>query len=114
VFVVMRFYSLILLLPAVLSAADATLVADAFVRSTSGQANFGSSSDLQVSSTTRSLLRFALPPIPAEATLHQARLTLFVNRLQRAGALDVARVGSQWAELEVINANFPALGENVA
>lgn len=92
---------------------EGTLLADATVR-TQGQANFGGHKDLLVDSSSRTLVRFALPALPAGAGLHQARLVLFVNRIQRVGSIQVRRVAGTWAESTVNQSSMPTLGTAVA
>ncbi len=96
------------------AATEAVLVADSSVRNNAGRMNAGAHKDLLVDGMNRSLVRFSLPALPAGATVHQARLILFANRLQRAGSVDVLRVTSAWEELSVNSAAFPTLGGTVA
>ncbi len=88
--------------------------ADAYVDSTKPNTNFGGASELDVSwdgkiYVTRSLARFSLVSIPADATIEKATFGLY---LQSGGGatpvlIDVGRVLSSWKESSVTYANAP-------
>lgn len=100
--------------PPTIAGIEATLAADTTVRNNPGQANFGNHQDLVVDSMSRALLRFTLPTLPPGATLQQARLILFTNRVQRSGSMNVLRVTAPWAEASVNASSFPSLGDTIA
>src|ERR1700761_6721966 len=94
--------ALILTVPA--RANDVQLVADAHVVSLFPTVNFGSVSNLYVGNGSFALLQYDLSNLPSgtiSAQVTRANLTLFVNRINVAGAVDIAAVQSGWNETGV-------------
>ena len=94
-------------------AIDLPAVADATVRTAQPASNFGALPQLQVDSDTRALIRFDLTPLPPGATpasIAQATLRLYVNRVTSPGGIVFSRVESPWAESSITAANMPQLG----
>ena len=106
--------SLLLAVPA--RANTVQLVADAHVVSSFPTVNFGSVSNLYVGSGSFALLQYDLSNLPSGTIASQvtrANLTLFVNRVNVAGAVDIAAVQSSWTELGVTYNTAPTLGAPV-
>jgi Collagen triple helix repeat (20 copies) len=105
---------LVLALPAY--ATDVQLVADAHVVSLFPTVNFGSVSNLYVGNGSFALLQYDLSNLPSgtiAAQVTRANLTLFVNRVNVAGAVDIAAVQSGWSELGVTFNTAPTIGATV-
>src|SRR6201985_1683563 len=105
--------SLALMLAMPARATDAPLVADAHVVSLFPTVNFGTVSNLYVGNGSFSLLQFDLSNLPSgtiAAQVTRANLTLFVNRVNVGGAVDIAAVQSGWSELGVTFNTAPTVG----
>jgi len=89
------------------------LVADAHVVSSFPTVNFGSVSNLYVGNGSFALLQYDLSNLPSgtiAAQVTRANLTLFVNRVNVAGAVDIAAVQAGWTELGVTFNTAPTIG----
>ncbi len=98
-------------LPAV--AVEATLVADAHVNSAQPLVNSGAISNLNIGGGYTTLVQFDLSTLPSGTTAAQiskAVLRLYCNRVDAAGAVNVAPVNGAWAEYSITYATLPALG----
>jgi len=103
--------TLLLAVPA--RANDAPLVADAHVVSSFPTVNFGTVSNLYVGNGSSALLQFDLSNLPSgtiSAQVTRANLTLFVNRINVAGAVDIAAVQSGWTETGLTYNTWPTIG----
>lgn len=102
-----------LLAPATTHAQSATLAADTAVSIARPALNFGTLSNLYVSSDSTTLLRFDLATLPGTLTPSQvgrATLRVYVNRVNTPGVLGVAPVSAAWAEGAVTAQTVPLLG----
>ena len=82
-------------------AAQVTLTGDASVSTARPTTNFGLLSNLYVGNGNTAFLQFDLSQLPAGITSTQvskATLTLFVNRVNTAGTVNVSQVNSAWTE----------------
>jgi len=96
-----------------------TADADAFVRQTSGNSNFGANTALRVQSAStvivlgpnneRSLVHFALPAVPAHCTLTGATLRLNASSAAAGRTLQAFRVSTAWTQAGVTWNNQPAV-----
>src|ERR1700754_1148327 len=85
--------TLLLAVPA--RASDVQLVADAHVVTSFPTVNFGAVSNLYVGNGSFALLQYDLSNLPSgtiSGQVTRANLTLFVNRVNVAGAVDIAAV----------------------
>jgi hypothetical protein len=120
-----RFAAIARLLPVFLAAmffcpaAHATNVAltsDAHVSMTRSTTNFGTLSNLYVGNGNTALLQFDLSTLPTGLTSTQishATLTVFVNRVNTGGTVNLSPVTSAWSESAVTYATIPAIGAPV-
>jgi hypothetical protein len=98
-------------------ATEGVVMGDTYVNSTHPAMNYGSLSNLYVSSTGTALLQFDLSSLPAGTTASQigaASLKLYVNRVNTGGLVNVAPVTSTWSESAVTYATMPSVGSTVA
>ncbi len=107
-----------ILLPAIqeASALDVTLSGDASVNSARATVNFGALSNLYVGNGNTTFLQFNLKTLPTGTTaaqVSQATLTVFVNRVNAAGAVTVSPVSAAWGEYSVTSAAAPAIGASL-
>lgn len=84
------------------------VAADAYTDRAFPSTNFGARESLLVSPTQKALVQFNLPPTPANASLHRAVMTLFVNRVATPGTLEVSASRGRWTESAVTESNLPA------
>ena len=99
------------------SALDVTLSGDASVNSAHASTNYGALSNLYVGNGNTTFLQFDLATLPVGTTSAQvshATLTVFVNRLNTAGAVTVSPVTAGWGEYSVTAAGAPATGGSIA
>lgn len=92
-------------------AIDLPVAADAAVRTTQPASNFGALPQLQVDSTSRSLLGFdlsSLPPSLGAPQLVRASLTLYANRVVTPGTVIVYASVAPWQESLVTSNTQPA------
>ena len=92
-------------------ALDLPVAAGATVRTTQPASNFGALPQLQVDSTSRSLLGFdlsSLPPSPGAPQLVRASLTLYANRVVTPGTVIFFASAAPWQESLVTAHNQPA------
>jgi hypothetical protein len=104
---------LVLLLAVPARANTVQLVADAHVVSLFPTVNFGSVSNLYVGNGSFALLQYDLSNLPSgtiSAQVTRANLTIFVNRVNVAGAVDIAAVQSGWTETGVTFNTAPTVG----
>jgi hypothetical protein len=95
-----------------LFASQATLTDDAAVQTAFPGNNFGALPNLQVGQNSASYLRFSLGALPSgttSATIRNATLTLFLNRVVSSGSVSVHQVppAAAWSETSVTYANAP-------
>jgi hypothetical protein len=91
--------TLILAVPA--RGSNVQLIADAHVVASFPTVNFGSVSNLYVGNGSVAFLQYDLSNLPSgtiSAQVTRANLTLFVNRINVAGAVDIAAVQSGWTD----------------
>jgi hypothetical protein len=99
------------LLPLAALATQAQLTDDAYVSSAAPAGNYGALPTLNISATSKALLRFDLSALPSGTVQDQvakAVLYFWVNKIGTAGALDLEQVLSAWEEASVTAALFPA------
>ncbi len=99
-----------------IAAQTGTLTADVAVTSVHPATNYGALSNLYVSGTSTTLLRFdlgALPPAANAADVTRATLRLFVNRINTPGIITVSAVGAAWNENAVTAQTLPVTGNAV-
>jgi hypothetical protein len=106
-----------LLLPVIAQADVSPLTQDAYINPGSGL-NFGGLVTLNVGGATNSqaLLQFdvtALTP-PSGGTVAWARLRLYVNKVNAAGAVDIFAANASWSESTVSGVGGPGPGTLVA
>lgn len=99
------------------SATNSTLnvTEDAFLASGgSGDTNFGSSSSLQISaSTKRTLLKFDTASIPSNATINGVILRINQTESVPSGSIQIHEASSSWSENTVTWNNQPTWDSNV-
>ena len=98
------------------SALDVTLSGDASVNSAHASVPYGALSNLYVGNGNTAFLQFDLKTLPAGTTSAQvsrALLTVFVNRVNAAGAVTVSPVSVPWGEYSVTSATAPATGASI-
>ncbi|HEY4354966.1 MAG TPA: DNRLRE domain-containing protein, partial [Acidobacteriaceae bacterium] len=98
-------------------ATELPVTADAHVNSTRTTTNFGYLSNLYVGNGNTALVQFdltALPPGIVASQVSRATVTLFVNRVNAAGTVNVAPVTSTWGESSVTYASIPTMGATSA
>ena len=98
------------------SALDVTLSGDASVNSAHTSINYGTLSNLYVGNGNTAFLQFDLTTLPAGTTpaqVSRATLTVFVNRVNTAGAVTVSPVTAAWGEYSVTAAAAPATGSSI-
>lgn len=112
------------LLPVLLAAAvparaqSLPLAADTYIVPSAPTTNYGTSVNLVAGPTRRvALLRFDLAGLPAGTTsdtVAGATLTVWVQRANQDGMLQVLPVGGAWEETVVTAATVPTLGETIS
>jgi hypothetical protein len=94
-------------------ASPATLVADAQTSKVFTGKNFGGATDLFVGSGNVAFVQFDLSTLPAGTTSAQiakATITLYVSKINSAGALEIRPVTGNWNEYSLTYANAPVRG----
>jgi len=102
-----------LCLPPLAHAIDLPAVADATLRTAQPASNFGALPQLQVDNSTYALIRFDLSALPTGltyASIAQATMRLYVNRVTSPGFINFSLVESPWTETSATAANMPTLG----
>jgi Collagen triple helix repeat (20 copies) len=97
-------------------ATTVALIGDAHVSSTRSTTNFGTLANLYVGNGNTSLLQFDLTTLPTGLTSSQishATLTVFVNRVNTGGTVNLSPVTSAWSESAVTAATMPTIGTAV-
>jgi hypothetical protein len=97
-------------------ATNVALAGDAHVSSTRSTTNFGTLANLYVGNGNTALLQFDLSTLPTGLTSAQvarATLTVFVNRVNIGGTVNLSPVTSAWSESAVTYATIPAIGAPV-
>lgn len=106
------------ILPAVAAhATEGVVVGDTYVNSAHPAVNYGSLSNLYVSSTGTALIQFDLSSLPSGTTASQigaAYLKLYVNRVNTSGMVNIQPVTSSWSESAVTYSSIPTLGSATA
>jgi collagen triple helix repeat protein len=103
-----------------ISAAYATqtpVAGDAYVNSAYPSTNYGSLSNLFVNASGTALVQFNLSSLPAGTTsgqISKATVTLYVNRVNTPGLVNVQAVAGAWSESTVTYSSLPTLGSTVA
>ena len=95
----------------VASAAEAPVVADAFVSAAAAGVNAGALPTLNLAGTSTVLLQFSLAALPAgaqDADIVKATLLVYVSRVGLAGSVDISMVTSPWVENSVTFNTAPA------
>jgi hypothetical protein len=98
------------------SATDVALIGDASVNSAHPSVNYGALSNLYVASGNTAFLQFDLSTLPTGTTsaqISRATLTVFVNRVNTAGAVTVSPVTGSWGEYSVTSTSAPATGSSI-
>ena len=94
-------------------ATEVTLSGDTYVNSANPSTNYGGLSNLYVGNGGTALIQFDLTTLPSGTSSNQissAKLTLYVNRVNASGQVQVQQVGSSWTESTVTASTAPALG----
>ena len=115
----MKRLSGLLLLQTGIWAATAPIVGDAHTAASTPATNFGTLGTVNVGGPGPNvgLVQFSLSGLPAGTTgagIAKATLTLFVNKVNAAGAIDINAAGSSWTESTVTSATAPGLAASVA
>jgi hypothetical protein len=98
-------------------ATDVALTGDAHVNLTRSTTNFGTLANLYVGNGNTALLQFDLGTLPAGVTASQvsrATLTVFVNRVNTGGTVNLSPVTSAWSEAAVTYATIPSIGPSIS
>ncbi len=90
------------------------LVGDTYTDSGVVNGNFGARENLFLSPTQRVFLQFAIPSPPFNASISRAVLTLYVNRIATAGAIQVSGVRGRWTEGTLTHGTAPGEGVQIA
>ncbi len=93
-------------------ASDGPVLGDTFVSSKRPSVNYGWRSNLYVGNGNTALLQFDLSSLPGGTTpsqISKATLTLFLNRMNTPGTVNVQAVTSSWAESTVTYNTLPSL-----
>jgi hypothetical protein len=104
----------------VASGAGLPVAGDAYISSSSPTVNYGSAGTVAVGQGATGLLDFNLAALPAGltgASILKANLTIYINRVEAPGFLDVLQVNTGWTEKTVTFATQPQttpLGINAA
>jgi Collagen triple helix repeat (20 copies) len=113
----LAFFLAFVLISSTAHATDVALTGDAHVSLIRPTINFGTLSNLYVGNGNTALLQFDLTTLPAGLTASQisrATLTVFVNRVNTAGAVSLSPVTSAWSESTVTYATVPTIGTAVS
>ncbi len=105
------------ILSSALAHAELPVAADAHVTSSRPSVNFGSLSNLNVGNGSTALIQFDLSSLPAglqPSQVGHATATLFVNRVNTPGVVNMAPVTSSWSEFGVTYSTLPSLGATSA
>jgi hypothetical protein len=97
-------------------ATEVALTGDAHVNLLRSSTNFGTLANLYIGNGNTALLQFDLSTLPSGLTAGQisrATLTLFVNRVNNGGAVNLSPVTSAWSESTVTYATLPTIGAAV-
>jgi Collagen triple helix repeat (20 copies) len=109
--------ALFLMGTASLYGADAILVGDTIGLSSSPTLNFGTLPNLNVGGGATAYLQFSLAGLPGGLTstnVGKAVLTVYVNKVNTAGAIDVLQVNNGWSESSLTFNSAPLLGFSAA
>jgi hypothetical protein len=91
-----------LLLPAILvpalSAAEAPVVADAYIAAATPDTNFGNAVNLIVAPNSTGLVLFDLSSLPPSTTVSKAYLRLYVNKVVTGGTVNFVSLTQPWSE----------------
>ena len=104
------------LAPMAVQAQVAPLVGDTYVSSTNPTINFGTVANVNVGGGSRGLFQFdlsTLPPGTTASEVAKATLTLYVNRVGVAGAVDISQVTSAWGEYTATFNSPPSVSAGV-
>lgn len=115
----MKHLSVLLMLHTGLWAATAPIVGDAHTAASTPATNFGSLGTINVGgpAPNTGMIQFSLSGLPAGTTgagISKATLTLFVNKVNAAGSIDVIAAGSAWTESSVNHTTAPSPSSSVA
>jgi len=94
-------------------AADAVLTGDAHALSTLPTQNFGTLPNLNVGGGGIAYLQFSMASLPAgltSANVSKAVLTVYVNKVNTGGAVDVRQINNGWDESTLTFNSAPLLG----
>jgi TGF-beta propeptide len=106
---------LLILFAALTSQAQITPSQDAYTNSAAPTTNYGAKTLLDVDGATQiTYIQFNLSSIPADASVSQATLKLYVNAVSTAGSFNVDYVNGTWSEGAITYDMAPALGAAIA
>jgi hypothetical protein len=92
--------------------------ADSWVLQSSSTSNYGNDSvvkvDTKAGADARTLVRFALPPIPAGCQVTDARVHLYASSYKTGRTLEAVRLAAAWTEGSVTWNNQPATAGTAA
>jgi len=94
-------------------ATTAQVAADPYTSSADPTLNYGNLTTLNIGGRNSAWIGLDLLPLPAgleAANIQRATLTVFVNKVFPAGALDIAQVTGTWSEPSVTYLTQPAAG----
>jgi Collagen triple helix repeat (20 copies) len=97
-------FEIALLIPVACAAGGNPVIADTYISSASPGQNFGSAISLNIGGGNVAFLAFDLSALPtglAASDIQRATVTVFVNRVSTAGAVDVFEITGGWSESSV-------------
>src|SRR5882672_10159617 len=88
-------------------AADAIVTADTYISSAQPAANFGTAVNMNIvggANVSSGLVQFDISKLPTDPSLiSKAILTLYVNKVNASGGIDVKLLAASWTETGVNN-----------
>jgi hypothetical protein len=95
--------------------AQITPLGDSYTNTADPTTNYGAKTLLDVDGATQTTyIQFNLGSIPANASVSQATLKLYVNSVTKAGSFNVDYVNAAWSESTIDSSNEPPLGAAIA
>ena len=109
--------ALLCLVPLTGSASTSVVVADTYLSTTNPTLNFGTATTLNIGPGNSALIQVdlsTLPPGLIASDIQKATLTVYVNKVFVAGALDISQVNSAWFESTVTQNTAPSISSPFA
>jgi hypothetical protein len=92
-----------------------TPLGDSYINTADPTTNYGAKTLLDVDGASQTTyIQFNLGSIPANASVSQATLKLYVNSVTKAGSFNVDYVNAAWSESTIDSSNEPPLGAAIA